>query len=114
MPADRNGHRLVVLGSRERVPDEEEARPQSPITPHVSNQDSIMRSATNHEVRGNYYEAISGGDYGRYINGTYNDLRPAAPDRVACEHARWKVPFICLGLALFTVIVIWAHWIFKT
>ena len=113
MTANRNGHRLVVLGSRERVPDEED-RPQSPIPLHVSNQDPTMSSAINREVRGNYYEGISGGDYARYINGTYNDLRPAAPDRVACEHARWKVPFICLGLALFTVIVIWAHRMFRT
>lgn len=98
------------------MPGEEETEPQSPELNalHVSDEDSVLRSAINHEVRGNYYEGISGGDDARYINGTYNDLRPAAPDSITNESARWQVSFICLGIVLFTAIVLWIHHMFKT
>ena len=116
MAANTDGHELIVSTFRKRVPDEEEADPQSPKPNalHVSNEDSLSRSTINPEVRGNYYEGISGGDYARYINGTYNDLRPAAPAKVTCKHSRWQVPFICLGIALFIALVMWAHLLFKT
>ena len=112
MAADTDGHELIVSNFRGRVPDEEEAEPQSP-RPNASNEDSNSRSTINPEVGGNYYEGISGGDYARYINGTYNDLRQAAPAKAKCKHSRWQVLFICLGIALFVALVMWAHLLFK-
>ena len=116
MAADTDGHELIVSTFRKRVPDEEEAEPQSPRPNalHVSNEDSNSRSTINPEVRGNYYEGISGGDYARCINGTYNDLRQAAPAKAKCKHPRWQALFICLGIALLIALVMLAHLIFKT
>ena len=116
MTANDNGHEVPTVGSRERMPDEEEAEPQSPEVNalRVSDEDSVPRSAINHDVRGNYYEGISGGDDARYINGTYNDLRPAASDGATSEISRWQVSVICLAIALVTVIVWWILHVFKT
>ena len=107
MAANTNGHEVVD--------EEEETEPQSPrlnALP-VSDEDSVSRSVIN-QVHGNYYEHISGGDDARYINGTYNDPRPAALDSVTGEKSPWQAPLICLGLALFAAVVVWAHHIHST
>ena len=101
MAATTNGHEVI---------NEEETEPPSPRLTALppSDEDSVSRSVIN-QVHGNYYEHISGGDDARYINGTYNDLTPAAPDSVTGEKSPWQALSICLGLALFAAIVVWAH-----